>query len=325
MSLFERKQPVQRLESELARLRDRAKLLDSKRAAAQADFDRATASRERFLLEGDLDDAKTAAKVQAAVETAVSALAGFDDSIRKQAALIAESEAKLAAERDIAERKAAAETLTAQILLVDETLPAWLQVSRNLAAGFEAMAHWRPECAQMAAFVRNAASEIENCVAITGDDLHPSVAAVRDGRMPIPRAPAAAEQPKPAPKPAPTTMLVFLTQHVAWYDDKGERHRATATHDTHLPLHLVAKARQIGAAHDIGSPERKKYHGTKTSAPPEWHWCKWLNDDPKAKSNVAPIMQPCAAVRAASGRLRAVHHHDFRATGRTGDGVAIVA
>ena len=53
-------------------------------------------------------------------------------------------------------------------------------------------------------------------------------------------------------------------------------------HDAELPLHLIAEARAIGAAHDITSPLRKQNHGSRTSAPQEWHHCRVLNDDPRA-------------------------------------------
>jgi hypothetical protein len=61
-------------------------------------------------------------------------------------------------------------------------------------------------------------------------------------------------------------------------------------HDANLPLTLVAKARAIGAAHDLKSDIRSKNHGSKTSAAPEWAHVKWLNSDPKAKSAAEPIV-----------------------------------
>jgi hypothetical protein len=81
MAYFQRKNPMQKLEAELAKLNARARLLDDQRAACAAAFDRATEQRQRFMLEGDLEDTKTCAKLQAAVDTASSALLGFDDAI----------------------------------------------------------------------------------------------------------------------------------------------------------------------------------------------------------------------------------------------------
>jgi hypothetical protein len=90
--------------------------------------------------------------------------------------------------------------------------------------------------------------------------------------------------------PARTTMRLFLTQHLGWHDAQGDKHRAPSMHDAELPLDLVGKARALGAAHDLKSDMRAKHFGSKTSAPPAWEHCKFLNDDPRIKSNVAPIM-----------------------------------
>jgi hypothetical protein len=83
---------MHQLESQLATLTKRANQLTTKRAAGKDDLDRATAAREKHMLEGDLDDIKIGAKLQANVDAAVSALAGYDDAIKKQSALIADVE-----------------------------------------------------------------------------------------------------------------------------------------------------------------------------------------------------------------------------------------
>ncbi len=185
---------MQQLENELAALRQRAKLLDTKRVVAKDDLDQAMAEREKFMLEGDLDDGKTRTRLQSAVDSAISALAGFDSSIGKQATLIAGTEAKLVNENLIADRKAASEVLAGQIMVVEELLPVWLQISRNLAAALENI-HWRFESTQMAGFIRNAASEIQNAAALSSADLHSSVARIRNGHQPIPSAPVPTSPP----------------------------------------------------------------------------------------------------------------------------------
>jgi hypothetical protein len=198
MALFTKKTPMQKIEAELAALQARAGLLDTKRAAAQAGFDIATAARQEMLLAGDLDDAKLAAKLQVAVDGAASALAGYDTAITALAASIAEAEVKLAAERLAADRKAASEILAAQIALVDEMLGPWLQISRNLAAALEAI-HWHFESVQMAAFIRNATSEVQTAAAVTSRELHASVAGIVAGHMPIPRPQPGAATRTPSP------------------------------------------------------------------------------------------------------------------------------
>src|SRR5260370_763557 len=156
------------------------------------------------------------------------------------------------------------------------------------------MPQW--EANQLAGNIRNWASEGEAAGSVAINELHRMAVNIAEGRAAIPpKVIALSEQPKPAPMAAPATALMFLTQHVGWYDAEGGRHRAASMNDAELPLHLIAKARAIGAAHDITSPLRKQHHGSKTSAPPEWHWVKWLNEDPKAKSHVEPVLHSAFA------------------------------
>jgi hypothetical protein len=124
------------------------------------------------------------------VDTATSALAGFDTAITAQGILITDAEAVLAAERLDVDRKGASDLLASQIKRVDDLLGPWLQLSRNLAGALEAI-HWRYESTQMAAFIRNSAGEVETASAMSTSDLHNSITAVRDGNLVIPPNPAA--------------------------------------------------------------------------------------------------------------------------------------
>jgi hypothetical protein len=124
------------------------------------------------------------------VDTATSALAGFDAAITAQAALIADAEAKLTAERLDGQRKAASDLLAEQAAVVDELRGPWLRASHNLASALDAI-HWRFESVQMASFIRNAAGEVETAAAMTAGDLQHSIKAIRDGGQDIPGAPAA--------------------------------------------------------------------------------------------------------------------------------------
>jgi hypothetical protein len=85
------------------------------------------------MLEGDLEDAKTSAKLQAAVDSELSLLAGYDEAIENQSALVAEATAKLEAERKAAAHKAAGEELMAQIAVVEDLFPKWLSLMREFA------------------------------------------------------------------------------------------------------------------------------------------------------------------------------------------------
>lgn len=67
-----------------------------------------------------------------------------------------------------------------------------------MSAAMEAIS-WRTELAQMAHYLRNVASEIENAERLTFPDLHAAVGHIRDGLAPIPRE---AEVFIPVPVPA---------------------------------------------------------------------------------------------------------------------------
>jgi hypothetical protein len=181
---------MQKIQSELAALNARSKLLTGKRTAAQSTLVSAVEARQKALLTGDLDDTKAALALQGKVDSAISALAGLDTAITALAAFITDADAKLAAERLDTERKAASDTLAEQVAIIDKLLVPWLAASRDLASALEAI-HWRFESAQMAGFIRNAAGEVENAAAITAGDLHHSIQAIRDGGQAIPPAPAA--------------------------------------------------------------------------------------------------------------------------------------
>jgi hypothetical protein len=188
---------MQKIQSELAALNARSELLTGKRSAAQSTLDLAVEARQKMLLTGDIDDHKAALALQAKVDSAISALAGFDAAITAQSALIIDAEAQLAAERQDADRKAASDMLAAQVAVVDQLLGPWVKASRDLATALDAI-HWRFESAQMAGFIRNAAGEIQNAAAMTAGDLHHSIKAIRDGGQEIPRSPGAVVVPVPA-------------------------------------------------------------------------------------------------------------------------------
>ena len=68
MQLFTRRTQMQKIQSELAALNARSKLLTGKRAAAQSTLDSAFEARQKALLTGDLDDTKAAMALQAKVD-----------------------------------------------------------------------------------------------------------------------------------------------------------------------------------------------------------------------------------------------------------------
>jgi hypothetical protein len=271
MAFFVKKNPMEKLEAELKTLRARAGQLTAKRSTAQAALDRATAARQEFLLGGDIDDDKTSTKLQAAVDSATSSLAGFDTAIAALGASIADVEAKLTEARQAADRLAASEKLAAQILKIDETLPAWLQLTRSLAGAFESIS-WRAELAQMAHYIRNVASEIENAERLTFPDLHAAVGHIRDGRLPIPRD---LEIFVPPPVSKPELVQVFALFALAWTDHHGMQRQIGKWHDIELPRQAAERALRLKLACPMSDPRRKQFHGQAGGRHPEPNW---IND-----------------------------------------------
>lgn len=109
---FQRKSPMEILEAELASLRARAETLNSRHAAADAEFFDAKSKLQAHHLEGDLDaDDKVRAKLETALATSAFTRDGYADALAQVQTKIAEVTQKLAAEQAAAERKSASETL----------------------------------------------------------------------------------------------------------------------------------------------------------------------------------------------------------------------
>src|ERR1019366_3617086 len=183
----------------------------------------------------------------------------------------------------------------------------WLELTRKLAAAAADVGPEHFEANQIGSYLRNCASEIEAAGVAAIGSMRSYAAGVISGQFPIPRAPGVPSA--KAPAPPPTTMRLFLTQHLGFFDEQGGQHPLASMNDHEIPLALVAKARALGAAWDLDSPQRKQHAGSKTSAPPAWSHCKILNENPTAKSNVEPILsshfEPHPNVRPAySGTMR---------------------
>jgi hypothetical protein len=303
MALFVRKNSMQQLEKALSALRSRAALLDSKRTAAKSDLDRALAARERFMLEGDIEgDEKTAGKLQSAVDSAMSALAGFDAAILTQAALVADAEQKLAAEKQAAERKIASEKLTAQITAVDEMMPKWLEFSRKLAAALEVLPQF--EAGQMATYLRNATSELENASAMTRGELERMVAAIRDGGQPIPRPPA------PVPTleivPSEPTLTVFVTRNIKYVGADGSIVCCGQNRRADLPARIAELAFASNMAVPLTDKKRiQTFEGFSGMLEPLPENCSWVG--PHGKEPLAKFVKTTApVVHSSLGQFTAV-------------------
>jgi hypothetical protein len=121
-----RKTPMPQLETTIASLTKRGEQLAAKRVSAQNALDEAMKTRQQALLSGDIDDQRTLDKVQTAVVTATSDLAGVDDALAILAQHRAEAEVQLATERDRIERAAAADKLSKRVAAIEAALPGYL-------------------------------------------------------------------------------------------------------------------------------------------------------------------------------------------------------
>ena len=179
---------MEKLKAELAAQLSRASLLDSKRATAQIASDNAVGAQQKHMLAGDLNDERLSTKLQSAVDTAASILAGFATPIAALAQSIADTEAQLKAEQLLADRKCASEQLAIQTDLLEVQLGPWLTMTRDLAASAVVVGNVHYEAEQIGGYLRNAASQVETAVHVSVSNLRGSVAAILNGDHPIPRA-----------------------------------------------------------------------------------------------------------------------------------------
>ena len=271
----------------LGLLKGRSARLTSQRDAAKSALAKARATLQTFLLEGDDADDKTVTALQGKVDGATSLLASLDDAIRTQTERVAAAERELADEQTKKERTAASDVIFSDVERIEGQVKPTLTAMRALATDLAKYASFRVEASGISEYLANAAHEVEIALSVSIPDLRSGALAVLEGRERAPSQPAKIVK---LVAPAPTTERLFLTHSLGWFDAEGRKYRAPAMHDADLPLTLIAKGKAIGAVHDMNSDVRRKNHGSKTSAPPEWAHCKMLNDDPKAKTDVEPIL-----------------------------------
>jgi hypothetical protein len=182
-----RKNLMQKIEATVASLAKRGDQLAAKRVTAQNALEKAVKARQEAHLSGDLDDQRTLDKLQAAVDTAASALSGIDDAMGVLTQHKAEAEGQLAAERERIERATAADKLNAQVAAIEAMLPKWLEQSRTFSDALSSVGNWHFDSGQMTSFVQSTMSQIEVAANFTLAELKATADAIRDGRHPIPR------------------------------------------------------------------------------------------------------------------------------------------
>jgi len=263
--------------------------INTQRDTAKAALATARDTLKQHLLSSDGGDKTTIAALKNQIVSERELIAALDDAAETQTALVVAEESRLADDETKRQRAAASQAINADVDQIESQLASWLTETRALAASLKKYESFRTECSGIAEFIGNCATESELALSVSIPDLRSAASAVLEGREKAPVAPGVViALVKPAP--APTTKRMFLTQSLAWFDAKGDKHRGAAMNDAELPVHLIAKANSFGAVHELNSDMRKKNGGSRTSALPQWSDCKWLNDDPRTKSNVAPIM-----------------------------------
>jgi hypothetical protein len=218
--LFKRKTSVEKLETELAALRARAKTLGSRHAAADAAFVDAKAKLQVHLLEADLDrDEKARTKLEAAVAACALTRDGLADALAEVQTRIARAEKAIEAERAAVERNAAADTLSRELDEIEKALPGYLAASRRFAEAVEAVGHWHFDCNQMGMFARNTQAQIEVAAAVAVEELRREVNAIRDGGAQVP--PRKPEPTSVAPLSAVADPAVVQEPSISYHPLKG--------------------------------------------------------------------------------------------------------
>jgi hypothetical protein len=199
-----RKAMTQKIEDNIAALAKRGEQLAAKRCKAQAALQKATSERQQALLAGDLDDQRALDRLQAAIDTALSALTGIDDALTILARQQAEAEAALADERGRVERVTAADALEKQIAAIEAAGAPWLEHSRIYADALAALSHWHYGASEMTQFLEGCMSQLEVAANFQLAELRAMPQMIRDGRQPLPP-----KKPEPMPvvvsEPTPET------------------------------------------------------------------------------------------------------------------------
>jgi hypothetical protein len=242
-------------QKKLDQLRQRAVALGRKRDEAKSALEEAAAARQQHHLEGDLEDLKISAKLQAQVDSAASTLRGLEDAVAALLPQVAGAERQLAAEQERAERKVASEKLGQEIAVLESKLHPWLEATRALADlwGKQTL---RFEAGAIGRYLANAAGEVEVAANVTLVDLHGAVKAIGGGREAIPR-PALILVETPALPPP--TVPCFALRHVAWTDHHGTLRSASAnTGNIALPEAAAERGLKSGAVVLMSDPKVKQ-------------------------------------------------------------------
>ncbi|MGX9431185.1 MULTISPECIES: hypothetical protein [Bradyrhizobium] len=253
---------MHKLETAIVSLTKRGEQLAAKRVVAQDALDKASKARLEAHLSGDLDDQRALDNLQAAVDMAASTLAGLDEALGVLAQQKAEAEAQLAAERERAERAAAADKLEKQVAAIGAALPKYLEQSRVLADALSEIGHWHFESAQMASFIINGMGQVEIAANFALAELRMMPERIKTGGATIPR-----DQREPAAvavvEPRPATQEVFMMRSAKFRDHEGAVRIARQYDDAEMPVQTAQRALRRNVAVPVSDPRRAKLRGAR--------------------------------------------------------------
>ncbi|MDA9501535.1 hypothetical protein [Bradyrhizobium sp. CCBAU 11357] len=253
---------MEKLEAELASLRARAETLNSRHAAADAEFFDAKSKLQRHHLEADLNaDNKARAKLEATVATCAVTRDGYADALAEVQAKVADVEQKLAAERATVERKAASETLAGDLDAVEHALPDYLAACKRFADALEKL-HFHPESGAMVLFIGNTATQVEVAAGFALVELRGMVDAIRDGIAPIPAAKPEATS-VPMTEPSAPMQTVFMMKSAKYRDHEGRSRFAGQFEDATMPVMSAQRALRMGVAVPVTDPRRAQLRGSR--------------------------------------------------------------
>jgi hypothetical protein len=301
MALFQKRSKMEKLEVILAALRKRAALLADKRTSAQAALDAAIVARQETLISGDLDDGARLLKMQNAVDSAASTLAGLDGAISALRIQIADADAQLNAEAERGRREVASEEIAKNVAEVERLIGPWLAASRQIAAAFAKLDHVF-EAGQIGGFISGCAGEVEVAAAVTLVELRDLPKLVAAGDRPIPHRPEAV---LPVAVVRPALTQLFSLHAIQWTDEHGMLRRLGKWHDVELPQEAAERALRLGFCAPMSDPRRKNLVG-QGHGHPDPHWCKDLDNEltPDADVHQPEAIQHSAFEKPVIGEAR---------------------
>lgn len=181
------------LEDQIAHFEKRARQLRDMREKATNAHDGAITALQERLLSGDIDDPRGLGKLRDAVVSSATELVSIDDALVVLDRQKAEADAKLAAEREHAERLKVSADIAASTDGIEAQVAKTLPVLRELGDALVGIDHLSFEAGQLGRYLLAAGSQTELALPFVLPDLRRLAEAVSDGKTAIPHRPQSEE------------------------------------------------------------------------------------------------------------------------------------